>query len=270
MNALAVGALATLPVVTLEDVECEAALQTRIDRKYVLTPRALESVVETCAGSLQILDIDGERGFGYRSTYYDTPGLVTYRAAATGRRPRFKVRTRRYLATGTSWLEVKRRDRHGRTDKHRIGFDDEFEFDREAIAFLSGFDEVRPHVCQLRPSLITTYERTTLLSTTSSTSAADQRVTIDRNVECRSIHDANVTGLGQHLIVETKSPHDRPGPIDRALWHAGARPVRISKYAIGIATAHPELPANRWSRVLRRYIQLTPTRTPLDPEEISP
>ena len=269
MTTLAVSAFANLPAATLQQVDREAALQTRIDRKYVLTPRALEDVVEACPESLRILDIAGERSFGYQSTYFDTPSLVAYRAAATGRRPRFKVRTRRYLATGTSWLEVKLRDRHGRTDKHRIGFGfgSDIEFDREAIAFLSGFDEVRPHVCQLRPSLVTTYERTTLLSTLASAPTVNQRVTIDRDVECRSPHDAHVTSLGQHLIVETKSPLDRPGPFDRALWRAGVRPVRISKYAIGMAAPHPELPANRWNRVLRRYIQQTPTRSTLDPEE---
>ena len=266
MSAIAVSAFDHLPAVTLEEVECEAALQARIDHKYVLTPHALEAVVESCAASLRILDIAGERSFGYRSTYFDTPGLVTYRAAATGRRPRFKVRTRRYLATGTTWLEVKLRDRHGRTDKHRMGSDSEIEFDREAIAFLSSFDEIDRHIGELRPSLVTTYERTTVLSGSAST--ADQRVTIDRGVECRSPHDASVTSLGHHLIVETKSPHDRPGPFDRALWHAGVRPVRISKYAVGIATAHPELSANRWNRVLRRYVQPTPDPT-LQLEETS-
>jgi hypothetical protein len=265
LTTLAVSAFATLPTATLQQVDDEAALQTRIDRKYVLTPQALEDVVEACGESLRILDIAGERSFGYRSTYFDTPSLVAYRAAATGRRPRFKVRTRRYLATGTSWLEVKLRDRHGRTDKHRMGFGSEIEFDREAIAFLSGFDEVRPHVCELRPSLITTYERTTLLSALTSAPIVGQRVTIDRDVECRSPHDGRVTGLGQHLIVETKSPLDRPGPFDRALWRVGVRPVRISKYAIGIAGAHPGLAANRWNRVLRRYIRPTPTRSTLDP-----
>ena len=31
--------------------------------------------------------------------------------------------------------------------------------------------------------------------------------------------------LGRHLIVETKSHDARPGPLDRALWRAGARPM---------------------------------------------
>jgi len=50
-------------------------------------------------------------------------------------------------------------------------------------------------------------------------------------------------------VVETKNPAT-PSPADRALWDAGHRPTRISKYATGMALLHPELPANRWYRTL--------------------
>jgi len=55
-----------------------------------------------------------------------------------------------------------------------------------------------------------------------------------------------VAGLA---VVETKNPAT-PSPADRALWDAGHRPARISKYATGMALLHPELPANRWYRTL--------------------
>ena len=35
----------------------------------------------------------------------------------------------------------------------------------------------------------------------------------------------------------------------------GQRPVRISKYCVGLAVVHPHLPANRWNRTLRRYFE---------------
>ena len=60
------------------------------------------------------------------------------------------------------------------------------------------------------------------------------------------------------LVVETKSA----GPttaLDRALWAQGARPVSISKYAVGMALLDPTLPAHKWTRVLRRL-----GRTPLN------
>ena len=53
-------------------------------------------------------------------------------------------------------------------------------------------------------------------------------------------------------IIETKSG-SAPSSADRTLWHHGYRPQRISKYATGLAALHPELPANRWHRVLDRH-----------------
>jgi len=51
-------------------------------------------------------------------------------------------------------------------------------------------------------------------------------------------------------IVETKSM-SQASEVDRILWRLGARPVSLSKYATGLAALHPELPRNKWSRLLR-------------------
>ena len=54
------------------------------------------------------------------------------------------------------------------------------------------------------------------------------------------------------MIVETKSPAAATA-TDRWFWARGYRPVRLSKYAVGLAALLPELPANRWARTLRRW-----------------
>ena len=54
------------------------------------------------------------------------------------------------------------------------------------------------------------------------------------------------------VIVETKSA-DGQGAADRALAELGIRPVSMSKYCLGVAALHPELPANKWSRLLTRH-----------------
>ena len=58
---------------------------------------------------------------------------------------------------------------------------------------------------------------------------------------------------GALAIVETKTPA-APSAADRWLWAAGHRPAVISKYATGMALLHPELPANKWHRVLTREL----------------
>jgi hypothetical protein len=53
-------------------------------------------------------------------------------------------------------------------------------------------------------------------------------------------------------IVETKTG-STASRVDRLLWSRGHRPVRISKYATGLAALHPELPTGVWRRTLRRH-----------------
>ena len=61
---------------------------------------------------------------------------------------------------------------------------------------------------------------------------------------------------GPLAVVETKNPA-RCSPTDRYLWASGHRPSRISKYATGMAVLHPELPANKWHRLLTRELGST-------------
>ena len=257
--------VAMFPSISLEQVEHDAALLTRVDRKYIVTHAELTDVLEEINGAVRVLEIDGERVFTYRSTYFDTPDLASYRAAAAGRSQRFKVRTRAYVTSGTSWLEVKLRDRRGQTNKHRVEHLLELELDARAISFLDGFDQVRPLVVMMRPSIATTYQRATLVCSDPSlrgVEGAEQRVTIDVDVTCRRPDGTPIVRFGEHLIVETKSHSGRPGPFDRALWRVGARPAPVSKYAVGVASARPGLTANRWRRILRRYVQPTSNDTP--------
>ena len=40
---------------------------------------------------------------------------------------------------------------------------------------------------------------------------------------------------------------------DRLLWRGCIRPMRISKYATGLAALRPDLPDGPWRRALRRH-----------------
>ena len=52
------------------------------------------------------------------------------------------------------------------------------------------------------------------------------------------------------VIVETKS-RSAATDVDRLLWRARCRPQPVSKFATGLAALRPELPHNRWARLLR-------------------
>jgi VTC domain len=239
------SALATLEPISLDELLEKASLQTRIDRKYVLPIDEALRLPARLGGRARVLEIEGERTFRYRSVYFDTPELISFRLAAHRRRRRFKVRTRTYLDSALCWLEVKTEGYRGGTVKDRLPYE---ACDHETVTPGRWFVDrvLGATVGTLTPTLTTSYRRATL-----HVFADDSRVTIDT-----ALRWEDPSGFGLHLprlaIVETKT-RSAASPVDRLLWADGRRPVRISKYATGLAALRPELPATRWRRTLRRY-----------------
>lgn len=248
------AAVAQLEAVDLAELNRDAELHTRKDRKYVVPVSMLPSILAGC--DLRVLEIDGSRSFRYESVYFDTPSFLSYRNAAQKRRRRFKVRTRSYLDSGLCWLEVKTRNRRKTNAKHRFAYNIEHRtaITDDGLAFIAEFDLVAPFGNELAPALITRYRRITLLDVDSSS-----RITIDRNVEWET-PGGESTQLEDMAIVETKTA-GTPCSFDHRLWGDHLRPVRISKYGTGLAALTPGLPANKWNRVLRGHFDWEPTRS---------
>ncbi len=97
MSAGIAGNLRHLPAIGLEELNAAAALQTRVDRKYVIPALQARQLLAVFEADLRILEMDGKRTFDYDSVYFDTPQLDSYLLAARGRRRRFKIRTRTYV-----------------------------------------------------------------------------------------------------------------------------------------------------------------------------
>jgi hypothetical protein len=246
MTTLLERRLADPAPVTLAALDEAASLQVRRDRKYLVPVATAAGLVERLGDGARILEIDGLRMFGYRSVYFDTPELASYLAAARSRPRRYKVRTRTYLDSGRSVLELKTRDGRGHTVKDRIGHDPATgsRFDAGEVAFLAGHAEVGDAAPSLEPVLVNRYRRATLLLDDGS------RCTIDMDLEAAT-PDGRGTRLCETAVVETKSA-GAPSAADRALWELGWRPTRISKFCTSLAAIRPELPANRWTRALGR------------------
>lgn len=66
--------------------------------------------------------MDGIRSFDYDSVYFDTPQLDSYLLAARGRRLRFKIRTRTYVDSSLSFMEVKTGSGREATVNERIPY----------------------------------------------------------------------------------------------------------------------------------------------------
>lgn len=239
--------------VSLEELNAVASLLARVDRKYVVSLDQVVDLLRTQIDSLAILEIDGRRVSEYRSTYFDTDDLRSYRMTAHGSRMRFKIRVREYLDDGAQYLEIKTLGRRDETLKTRISGSDltTTRLGPNALSFIHETIGPAFDLSTLTPTVTTAYRRLTLLERSTSS-----RVTVDLNLAFGS-----VGGAEHHFdavaIVETKSARGVTG-VDRALWGTGLRPVRISKYGIAMALTHDELAANKWNRVLRKHFGWNP------------
>ncbi len=240
--------VSSLPAISLQELNDAASLQQRVDRKYIVTAVQLADLVDHLSHRLAALEIDGERSFGYESTYFDTPELKSFHDAAYRRRQRYKVRTRAYRQSRKAMLEVKTRDGRGKTIKRRQAHDfDARQFlDTEATAFVDSALGVSGLGRTLWPLLTTAYRRTTLVDLDDVA-----RVTVDADFRFVDWHGRR-GGLDGRFVLETKSSGS-PGFTDRYLWQIGARPEKISKYGTGLAVLNPSLPSNKWHRTMQRH-----------------
>ena len=249
-----------IETITLAELNSEASLLTRMDRKYLVPPGDTQDVVDYLAPRAQVLQIDSLRHFRYASTYFDTPGLDAYFLAAHKRRRRYKIRTRTYLDSGLCFLEVKTNGSRESTVKDRFKYDPDdadritpdgrlFVIERLVESSTCCLDEASRIAEALVPVMDSTYSRTTLhLPHDEARATFDTKLTWDLfDPDGRRLKTG--VSVGHLNVVETKNP-STASPTDRLLWHQGHRPARISKYATGMALLHPELPANRWYRTL--------------------
>lgn len=249
-----------LPAVGLDRMNQRAALMTRTDRKYFIDADRCARLLGDLTPDLAVLEIDGARLMRYRSTYFDTEDLWTYRAHLQGRRRRYKVRLRTYVDTGAHFLEVKHKGHRAVTEKSRVQYVGRLAAHHPPVLGGPGHRYVSTVVHDayglglpghLRATVTTANRRATLLLPDAS------RMTVD--VDLRLIDRRGSAGTAVlrpgFAMVETKSIGGMSA-ADQALRALGVRPVKISKYCAAVGLHRPDLPSNPWCRVLRTYFEL--------------
>lgn len=234
--------------ITLNDVTDVAALQTRQEKKYLLSPEQFVELSKELT-DLRILEIENKRLFSYESVYFDSPDLALFRDHRQGRRKRYKVRTRTYLDSHQSVFEVKLKGGRGETVKQRFPyrFVDRNHISGPAQEFLEGslHDQYGVRPPRLVVSLTTRYSRATFVDV-----LYGARLTCDIDLEC-SFTDGDPGYGPDRILVESKSSGF--SRADKVLARMGIRPGNVSKYCIGIALTQPDVPVNKWNRMLRTH-----------------
>jgi hypothetical protein len=256
--------------VSLQEVEERAALQMRVDRKYIVDFETAERLFSGLGDDFRALEIDGERLQRYDSVYFDTPELAGYRDHLQGRRKRFKCRTRLYGGSAC-FFDLKLKGKRGETVKSRLPLSapEHGSLTGRASAFLK-----RGLLCEygcaapagLVATLQTSFERLTLIH-----SEKAERLTLDFGITFNRVGSGERHRMRSgHVLIETKSGAQL-GTVDRLLHALGARPLTMcSKYSLGVALSNPALPTNPYRPLLRRYFDPTPVSEPLPALVTSP
>ncbi|MGW5329422.1 polyphosphate polymerase domain-containing protein [Streptomyces sp. NPDC004014] len=251
---------------TLAEVDAAAALQHRVDRKYLVPLDRARRLITCLAGSHHVLDLGGRRTTSYLSTYFDTEELGAWRAHNQKRRRRWKVRTRLYAEDGLCRVEVKTKDGRGATVKHALKVpaveygeltDHGAQFVDEVLAQAG----VAVMARELTVAAEVRYVRAALADLDHGS-----RVTLDGALSCH--RDDRTAALDPgHVLIETKGGA-RSAPADRLLLGMGIRPVPLSKYVVGQSLLTPGLPDNDVRRLTRDHF--TTTVNPASLPEWSP
>jgi Domain of unknown function (DUF4956)/VTC domain len=145
------------------EVHGKSALQSRVERKYMIPARRFAELVARLQ-RYAVLEVEGLRRFTYESVYFDTPDLLTYRHHVQGRRRRYKARTRTYLVSASCAFEVKLKSGRDHTIKAQLPYllIDRARMTPDARSFprQHGRSDIRPAGSDLAATVVTSYQRT--------------------------------------------------------------------------------------------------------------
>ncbi len=213
-------------------------LMNRVDTKFVTTVPRLVRLLEMAQSDYRVQEIEGKRSSSYTTLYYDTPSLEMYMSHHNGCLGRQKVRVRRYLDSGLTFLEVKNKNNHRRTRKKRIAITDlgiDGEEKREFLQGLCWYD-----IDTLQPALRNWFNRITLVNV-----GKTERVTIDTGLRFENLTCGVERSLQQAVIIELKRDGNVASPLLTMLRDLRIQPHGFSKYCIGTALTNPLVKQNR-------------------------
>ncbi len=240
--------LANFEKIGLNDMD-NVKLMDRVDTKFIFSKEQFIELLPELSKHYKALAIDGKTISAYESLYYDSEDLLFFNEHQRKRLNRMKVRYRKYLDSDISFLEVKHKYK-GRTNKMRIPSDELYmNMPKDHIDFVNDsvhFDDFGSLVA----TLTNNYKRITLVG-----HDINERLTIDLDLNF-SWNGKKVT-MDYLVIAELKqSKVTRTSPFFQLMKNRKIRPLRLSKYCIGIIQLDPTVKYNRFKKKLLQIAKI--------------
>lgn len=239
--------VAALEPITLDQMSA-IKLMNRTDTKFVTNKQTLARLLEMARGEYYAQFNNGSFVATYMTTYWDTDDHVYYMEHHNGRANRRKVRVRTYMDSDTTFLEVKRKNNHGRTSKKRIEVPSQKDL-RDSDDFLMQY--AGRTLDTIRPTVRNRFHRITLVN-----KGKTERLTIDFDISFRNFETNRERGTGNLVIIELKRDGNVFSPVLDLLRQLRVKPSGFSKYCIGSVMTNPSLKNNLFRPKLIRIRRL--------------
>ena len=223
------------------------SLNTRVDTKFLMARNRLPALLDTLSNCTQLVQTKIQDEPNYHTEYWDTQEHHLLRAHLRGQRPRFKVRIRKYQDRQLQYLEIKTATPQHRTLKvrHPLSYSQKLSEEELRSQELVVQNEQIQRL-QLKPTLITTFQRFTLLGVSD---RARMTVDIRPQFKSQSQHES----LEQLVIIELKQERAQPrSTLMTILRKARIDRMSFSKYCTASALLFPELSMPAYRAKIRR------------------
>ena len=234
-----------LPAITLREMS-NIRLMNRTDQKYLTNVSTLKELLRLTQGCYYSQEIGGLRVSPYATTYWDDAKThLMFRQHERGHIPRQKIRVRTYVNSNTTFLEVKKKDNHGKTAKSRVEVPS-----LEAVMHKgAGGDFVKLQtglmLNQLAPAVGNRFNRITLVNFDKT-----ERLTIDFDISFYNYQTQQRAEMDNIVVIELKRDGRCPSPILPLLRKLRIKPAGFSKYCVGASVTNNQLQINRFKKRL--------------------
>jgi len=226
--------------ITLAEMN-SVSLMKRVDTKFILKESQLLEVLSKLYEDYKILEIDQERLMKYSTLYFDSENKKCFNDHHNGKLNRYNIRMRKYLVSDICFLEIKKKNNLGITNKIRRQIKDfETNLTTESKEFIT---ESNINNLLLEPSLYNNFSRMTLVNKNE-----PERITIDVDLSFSFRNDKKK--FDKLVVVEIKQEGKRLNTtINRALKSMSILPTNFSKYCIGISNIIDNIKSNRFKEI---------------------
>lgn len=243
-----------MPRISLDEMK-SVKLMNRTDTKFVAPRCALAQILKRAHQMEYMVQYTTGALNSYSTIYYDTTALEMYTMHHNRKLCRQKVRSRTYIESDISFLEIKNKNNRGRTKKIRISVPctdtSLIKQNDEAVKFIE--KNTKYLFSNLRPALTTEFSRITLVN-----KEKTERITIDLNVNFHNFSHNNDDNLNDIIIIELKQDGRYVSTMRQILRDLRIMPFKISKYCVGTALTNPDAKTNRFKKkiiLLRKIAQ---------------